>query len=123
MLNPKIVNILFKSSVIESFGSGFERTFKACSEAGVEYEYENTMTGFRFVFLRRQGHKNVLDMSKTEKAVYDMLRENNYLIIKDIASTLSKSEKTVSRAIKGLKEKGYIVRQGTDNSGFWKILK
>lgn len=123
MLNPKIVNILFKSSVIESFGSGFERTFKACSEAGVEYEYENTMTGFRFVFLRRQGHKNVLDMSKTEKAVYDMLKENNYLIIKDIASTLSKSEKTVSRAIKGLKEKGYIVRQGTDNSGFWKILK
>ena len=123
MLNPKIVNILFKSAVIESFGSGFERTFKACAEANVKYEYDNTMTGFRFVFLRSQGHKNVHNMSRTEKAVYDLLKENNYLIIKDIASVLSKSEKTVSRAIKGLKEKGYIIRQGTDNSGFWKILK
>ena len=123
MLNPKIVNILFKSSVIESFGSGFERTFKVCSEADVKYEYENTMTGFRFVFLRSHGHKNVHDMSKTEKAVYDLLKDNNFLIIKEIASVLSKTEKTVSRAIKGLKEKEYIVREGTDNSGSWKILK
>lgn len=66
---------------------------------------------------------NVHDMTKTEKAVYNLLKGNNYLIVKDIASVMSKSEKTISRAIKGLKEKGYIVRQGTDNSGSWRILK
>lgn len=123
MLNPKIVNILFKSAVIESFGSGFERTFKACSEAGVKYEYDNTMTGFKFVFWRSLGHKNVQDMTKTEKEVYELLKEKDYLTIKEIALALSKSEKTVSRSIKGLKAKEYILREGTDNSGCWKILK
>lgn len=35
MLNPKIVNVLFKCSVIESFGTGFERTFASCKAVGV----------------------------------------------------------------------------------------
>lgn len=123
MMNPKIVTTLFKSSVIESFGSGFERTFSACREADVKYDYENTMTGFKFTFYRRQGHENVQDMSLTEKAVYDLLKEKDYLTIKQLAEMIAKSEKTASRAIKGLKEKGYIVREGSDNDGYWKILK
>jgi predicted HTH transcriptional regulator len=36
---------------------------------------------------------------------------------------IGKTEKTVYRAIKSLKENGYIVREGTDTSGYWKILK
>ncbi len=74
MMNPKIVNILFKSAVIESFGSGFERTFRACEEAEVNYDYDNTMTGFRFVFFRHHGHGDVQTMTDTEKSVYDLLK-------------------------------------------------
>ena len=122
MMNPKIVTILFKSSVIESFGSGFERTFQACKEAGVQYGYEDTMTGFRFIFYRPQGHNNVQDMTKTEEQVYEYLKEKDYLTIKELSRLIAKSEKTVARAIKGLKEKGYIVREGNDNDGYWKIL-
>lgn len=123
MMNPKIATTLFKSSVIESFGSGFERTFTACKEADVKYEYENTMTGFKFIFYRRQGQENVQDMTKTESAVYDLLKEKDYLTIKQLSDAISKSEKTVSRALKALREKGYLVREGTDNDGYWKILK
>lgn len=123
MLNPKIVNVLFKCSVIESFGTGFERTFASCKAAGVEYEYENTKTGFRFIFNRSNGHKNVYEMSKSEKAVYDLLRKCDSLTNSELASEIGKTEKTVYRAIKALKENGYIVRKGTNNSGYWKIIK
>ena len=81
------------------------------------------MTGFKFTFYRHQGHENVQDMSLTEKAVYDLLKEKDYLTIKQLAEMISKSEKTASRAVKGLKEKGYIVREGSDNDGYWKNLK
>ena len=64
MLNPKIVNVLFKTALIESFGTGFERTFKECKKAGVKYSYENTKSGFRFTFMRPLGHNNVLDIDK-----------------------------------------------------------
>lgn len=123
MLNPKIVNVLFKGSVIESFGTGFERTFTSCKSAGVKYEYENTKTGFRFVFHRTNGHKNVHKMSTSEKAVYALLEECDSLTNAELASKIGKSEKTVYRAIKSLKEKGYIVREGSNNAGYWKIVK
>lgn len=123
MLNPKIVNVLFKAAVIESFGSGYERTFAACQSAGVEYEYENTKTGFKFVFHRPLGHQNVQEMTKSEKTVYEYLKECDYLTIAQLAKEIKRSEKTVYRAIKGLKEKGYIEREGNDTNGYWRILR
>jgi len=123
MLNPKIVNVLFKASVIESFGSGYERTFEACKNANVEYEYENTKTGFKFIFHRPLGHQNDREMTKSEMAVYEHLKECDYLTIAQLAIKIGKSEKTVYRAIKGLKENGYVKREGNDVNGYWRLLR
>lgn len=123
MLNPKIVNVLFKCSVIESFGTGFERTFNSCKLAGVKYEYEHTKTGFRFIFYRVHGQTKVHKMSVSEKAIYDLLRECDYLTNTELAHKIGRTEKTVYRALKSLKENGYIVREGTNSSGYWKIIK
>ena len=62
-------------------------------------------------------------MSKSEKAVFDLPKECDYLTTAELAKKIGKTEKTVYRAIKSLKENGYIVREGTDTSGYWKILK
>ena len=40
-----------------------------------------------------------------------------------MAASVGKSEKTMSRAIKGLKEKAYIRRVGSDNSGYRELRK
>ena len=56
-------------------------------------------------------------MSKSEKAVYDLLKECDYRTTAELAKKIGKTEKTVYRAIKSLKENGYIVRERTDTSG------
>ncbi len=89
----------------------------------MKYEYENTKTGFKFIFYRPLGHQNVQEMSKSEKLVYICLKECDYLTISQIAAEIKKSKKTVYRAIKRLKEKGYISREGNNAAGYWKILK
>ena len=119
MLNPIIAETLFRTGRIESFGSGFERTFRACDEASVEYSYRNLKSGFEFIFKRPLGHKNVRDMSKTEIAVLEEIDNNNYVTAKQIAGQIGKSEKTVYRAIKRLKELGKIERDGGDYNGSW----
>ena len=119
MLNPKITETLFRAGRIESFGSGFERTFEACSEASVEYSYRNTKSGFEFEFKRPLGHKNVQEMSKTEIRVFEEIRKNNYATAKQIAETIGKSEKTVYRAIRKLKDLQKIERSGDDYNGSW----
>ena len=119
MLNPTITEVLFRTGRIESFGSGFERTFKACKEESVEYSYRNMKSGFEFTFKRPLGQKNVQEMSKTEKAVYEELNNNNYATAKQIAEQIGKSEKTVYRAIKKLKELDKVERDGSDYNGSW----
>lgn len=124
VLNPKIVNVLFKTNEIESFGSGFERTFRACDESNCPYEYNTTKSGFVFTFFRAHGQKNDQEsskMTKSEKIVLDEIKKNNNLTHKQIANNISKSEKTVYRAIKLLKEKGLIKRIGDDYNGHWEV--
>ncbi len=123
MLNPKIVKVLFTAALIESFGTGYERTFAACREAGVAYSYENTKTGFRFVFHRPLGHRTVPELTKTEETVYQCLKERDYLTIAQLAPQIGRSEKTVYRALKGLKAKGCLQREGSDVNGYWKFLR
>ena len=122
MLNPKIINVLFKTCEIESFGYGFENTFKICKKNKVRYEYENTKSGFRFTFYRPLEQKYANEISETERSVYDTIRKDNYIRTKQISEIINKSEKTVYRAIKQLKEKKFIERIGDDYSGYWKIL-
>lgn len=123
MMNPRIAMTLFKSSEIEAFGTGFERAFTACEEAGVRYEYENTLTGFKFIFHRRQEPDKAVKLTSTEKTVFELLRQNDSLTISRMAATANKSEKTISRALKSLKDKGWIAREGNDFSGHWTILR
>ena len=122
MLNQKIINVLFKTNEIESFGYGFDKTFKECKKYSVDYDYQNTKSGFKFTFYRPLGQKNVHEMSKTENEVFKLINDNNYLSGSEMAKILGKSEKTIYRAIKRLKELGLIERNGSDTSGYWHII-
>lgn len=124
MLNPKIVKTLFKTCEIESFGYGFDTVFKECLLKKIKYEYQNTKSGFRFIFYRPLGQKYVQDnMSKTDIKVFEAIKRNNYIRASQIANTIGVSDKTIYRSIKKLKEMGYIKRIGDDYSGYWEIVK
>ena len=122
MLNPKIINVLFKTCEIESFGYGFENTFKICDEKKIKYKYENTKTGFRFTFYRPLGQKYEFKMSDTDKKIFNLIKEDNYIRAKEIRKQVNKSEKTIYRTIKNLKSNGLIERVGDNYTGYWKIL-
>ena len=55
--------------------------------------------------------------------ILDLIRKDKYITAKKIANDLNKSEKTIKRYLKELKEDGYIERIGADKNGFWKVLK
>ena len=63
------------------------------------------------------------NMSKTELSVFNLIKKNNYVRTGEIAKIISKSDKTVYRAIKRLKELKYIERVGDDYNGYWTIVE
>lgn len=123
MLNPTIATTLFRAELIESFGTGFEKTFKECKKAGVPFSYEDLLTGFCFTFHRGKGASKGERLSDTEQEVLSLLKECDYLTNEEIAERIGKTGKTVYRALKSLKERGLIRRAGSSQDGYWDILK
>ena len=60
-------------------------------------------------------------LSKTEKAVFELLRKNQKYSKNEIATIIGKSSITVQRVIKALTEKGFVERVGSNKNGYWVV--
>lgn len=60
-------------------------------------------------------------LTATQSATLALLRANGKLTAADIAGDIGKDISTVKRAIKALKEKGLLVRSGSDRTGHWRV--
>lgn len=133
--NPNIAKILYLTKSIEKFGSGFKRINSLCKDAGVKYSYERTSNGFKFIIYR---HKLISDISNvtydvtygegevltvTEQTVLAVLKQDPTISREEIAERISKTVRTVQRALVSLTDKGYIKRVGAKKNSTWEVLK
>lgn len=61
-------------------------------------------------------------LRSTAQAIVDILAVEPNVSRAEIASRIGKSEATVKLHLKTLQEKGYVMRVGPDNGGYWKVL-
>lgn len=64
-----------------------------------------------------------IKLSKTEKSVYDIIKDNPVATMNDIANIIGKSKKTVERAIYKLMDMNIVARIGAKKDGHWQIQK
>lgn len=62
-------------------------------------------------------------LTPTEQTVLGCIRDNNSISVAEIVNRTKKGRSTIMRAIKALKEKGFIQRVGSDKTGNWKNLR
>jgi ATP-dependent DNA helicase RecG len=130
--NATIAKILYLNKSIEQFGSGFKRINSLCKDAKIKYSYEASDVGFNFIIFRNTTNEIHDDMAnninlnvtlnETEKAVYGLIAVNPYYTRNELAVAVSKTVRTVQRALDSLKDKGLIERVGSDKNGYWKSL-
>ncbi len=127
--NAAIAKILYLSKSIEQFGSGFKRINSLCSDAGIKYSYENRENGFKFVIYRPELQSDIpsvtldVTLSGTEMAVLAILKQKPDSSRVEIADKISKTVRTVQRALDSLRDKGYIRRVGSKQNSIWEVLK
>lgn len=102
-LNITISDILFRNGTIEQVSTGFERTFAACRAKKVRYEYAETSTGFRFTFLRN-GVAARNEVPSTEQKIVDLLKDDPFMTVQELAEKCGVTSRTVQRYIKKMKE-------------------
>ena len=139
--NPLIAEVLYRSSFLESWGSGVSRMVDACKAQGVpEPEYEVNGGFVRIVFRRAtNGDDSVNDRvnekskekikekgkekikEKTLDKVYRLISENSKITTVELAELCGVGENSIYKTVRKLRESGRIVRKGGDKGGEWVI--
>lgn len=129
--NILIADILYKCGYIDSFGTGFERTFTLCNKNNVKYYYKNDEFGFTFVFERssssnfdkiKPDNDKINDKinSFDSKILSEIIKDKN-VTIPELKKILNKSEPTIYRHLKDLMTNGILERNGSRKTGYWSI--
>ena len=138
--NPNIANVFYLAGFIESWGRGIEKICEACKADDLpmpeftinpgDIMVKFTATEDRVVHgpgkvTDRVGVKVGVEvgevLSDGEKMVLELLEIDPGMTYVSMAEKLSVSEKTIYKRMKMLRDKGIIVRVGTDKQGYWKI--
>lgn len=64
-----------------------------------------------------------IKLTETEKEILTAIEANSQITYNEIAQLLSKDISTIKRAIQKLKDKGLLLRVGSNKDGSWKVLK
>ena len=138
--NPLIAEVLYRSSFLESWGSGVSRMVDACNAQGVpEPEYEVNGGFVRIVFRRSTGkatektdegvngyvngyinggvNGKVKSLTSSQKNVYDVVHDNPGINTKKIAEILKKSPRTIEKHIALLAKASLIEHRDSDKTG------
>jgi predicted HTH transcriptional regulator len=62
-------------------------------------------------------------VSLLQKQIINFMQQNSQISVAEIAKQSNKPRRTIENNVKKLKEKGIIVRIGSDKTGSWEIIK
>jgi len=123
--NETIAHVLYCCEDVESFGTGFRKIYSLCDEAGVKVSYSNHEMDFMIDFSRETLNKSTTIMdniTESEEKVIAILKQEPYLSGAEISERAGLSRRTVTRVITSLREKGVLVREGSNKKGQWRVL-
>ena len=65
---------------------------------------------------------SIRGINKTERRILHLIAEGDYYTADEASLLIGVSKRTVERSLASLKDKGLILREGSDKRGNWKIL-
>ena len=143
--NPDIARGFFWANMIETWGRGIIQMQKACvaygapepkiggSESHIYVEFKNHDADMA----KKLAKKPVLEETrektplktpleltlKTPVKILKTLAENPNITIPELAKVIDRSASATKRAVRRLRQLGYIERVGPDKGGYWKVIK
>ena len=134
--NPLMAGAFHRTGAVEIWGRGTNRVIDACKAYGVappEYSElgEGVVVTFKVATSEArpvpqtvENHNKTTGKTtgKTPDAVLVLLTKTPRLTVSELAIRLGKTELTIHRAIRKLRETGRLQRIGPDKGGYWQVL-
>ena len=130
--NPILANVMAQLDYMEKRGSGLTRI---CNETkaleGYKDElkpvFKSTPTQFQTIIYAASDTQNVGDVSETklterQQKILNLIKESPTITGKQMAETLSVSQRTIERDLSTLQKNCFLKREGKDNNGVWIVI-
>lgn len=132
--NPNIAHVFYLAGFIESWGRGIGKICNACREENVPLPEHTVHPGDIMVKFTAADKKEIshpagvtdgvtVKVTERETDILALLREDPAYTYQALSERLGISRKTVSQRLKSLKEKGVLLRVGSDRDGHWEIME
>jgi ATP-dependent DNA helicase RecG len=128
--NPDISTTFFRAGLIEAWGRGTVRIISECSKYGIpapifNYDFASFSIEFQPEKLEtipeELPKKPEIFLTDNQKGIIELIKENESITRAMLSEKMNVSEKTISANIKKLKERGFLIRIGSDSIGKWKV--
>ena len=129
--NPMIARTFYRRGIIETWGRGTLNIARLMQERGMEPPAVAVREGAVVVTFglpveaigKTTGKAIGKAIGRTPLAVFELLAGDPTLTVPQLAARLEKSELTIHRAIRTLRESGRLKRVGPDKGGYWKVIE
>ncbi len=133
--NRELMRVFRDMELVENFGSGMHRILQAYDRSIFKISENFVMTEFKYdeevmkqVRVSVGGDKNEpvnepVKLTKATQQVLDCLKRKSDITIDAMVEEIGVARETVKRALKILREKGFIRRIGSDKTGYYEVLK
>src|SRR5574344_1071780 len=126
-VNPIIANVMFLGHDIEGYGGGFKRVFDICKENNIAYNYQITIQGFSFFFMREEAKIIGIQKPLTKESIfYDdimkIMKSRDDLQGKELSELLDVNLRAMQRTLVKMEKEKLIKRKGSGRWTKW-VLK
>ena len=133
--NRELMQVFRDMELVENFGSGMHRILQIYSPDIFKISENFVITEFKYaedvlerIHLSVDSDRNEpvnepVKLSKATKEVLDCLQKNPNMTIQTLVAETGVARETVKRALKTLREKGFIRRIGSDKTGHYEIIQ
>jgi len=126
--NKLIAKAFKETGIIERYGTGIKRILDICKNYGVVPPiFEEVFNGFKVTLFKEKLNvpDDVPDNVPDERLnkIIEIIKNNNKILLQEIANQLDVSRRTIRRDIEKLKKQNRIKRIGSEKGGHWEIIK
>ncbi len=139
--HPELMRIFKDLDLVEQLGTGIRRILKNYDESVYEFSDNFIRVNFKFrssddlpytprkvnsdnnIKIDMQNIEASESLSETQKAIINLIEDNNKITQQEMADKLSLNRSTIMRNLRYLKENRIIERVGSDREGYWKNIE
>lgn len=119
-VNLALQRIMGQLGLVEQTGHGVPKIISVYGKEAFQLAENHITVTIPFAFPLESQRQSAIPLTKSQKTVYDAIREYPTATIRDLKQLTSLSESRINQVIRELKQLNIISREGSRKSGYWK---